>query len=261
MPYSLSIIDLPLGGGGGRVSCTVLNRAECYGVYSGTAAGLIICAQVQTGFGGAAAMTSQTVSVLRHDDAAVPAAAIDGGASHGTSTEVGGQGGSPLPPRTAADDDEVVMAMKEDLGDWLGALHGVHVDADQFFDQLDTGVLLCRHANAVHSQLGDTTTHVARLPDDTDHLSKSLIAPAILSPARSANLPEGLFILASIISSFFSSFFHFLIFLMISWRQIISRSTGPIFTIFTSNEFLCVDDRSGPFFSISQGTLPWQPIL
>jgi len=37
---------------------------------------------------------------------------------------------------------------------------------------------------------------------------------------------------------------------MISRRQIISRSTGPIFAIFTSNEsFLAVDDRSGP----------WQP--
>ena len=49
---------------------------------------------------------------------------------------------------------------------------------------------------------------------------------------------------------------------MISRRQIIWRSVGPIFAIFTSNEsFLVVDDRSGPVFSISQGTLPWQPIL
>jgi len=49
---------------------------------------------------------------------------------------------------------------------------------------------------------------------------------------------------------------------MISRRQIISRSTGRIFAIFTSNEsFLDVDDRSGPLFSICQGKLPWQPIL
>jgi len=60
----------------------------------------------------------------------------------------------------------------------------------------------------------------------------------------------------------FLLFYYFFIFLMISWRQIISRSAEPIFTIFTSNEsFLAVDDRSGPLFSISQGTLPWQPIL
>jgi len=64
--------------------------------------------------------------------------------------------------------------------------------------------------------------------------------------ARSANLPTGLYILPSVISR----------------RQIISRSAGPIFAIFTSNEsVLGVDDRSGPLFSISQGMLPWQPIL
>ena len=56
--------------------------------------------------------------------------------------------------------------------------------------------------------------------------------------------------------------FLYISFLMISRRQIISRSTGPIFAIFTSNEsILAVDDRSGPLFSKSQGTLPWQPIL
>ena len=49
---------------------------------------------------------------------------------------------------------------------------------------------------------------------------------------------------------------------MISRRQIIWRSARPIFAIFTLNEsFLGVDDRSGPLFSICQGTLPWQPIL
>jgi len=43
---------------------------------------------------------------------------------------------------------------------------------------------------------------------------------------------------------------------MISRRQIILRSAGPIFAIFTSNESaLGVGDRSGPLFSISQGTL------
>ena len=43
-------------------------------------------------------------------------------------------------------------------------------------------------------------------------------------------------------------------FLMISRRQIISRSAGPIYAVFTSNEsFLAVDDRSGHlFFDISR---------
>jgi len=49
---------------------------------------------------------------------------------------------------------------------------------------------------------------------------------------------------------------------MISRRQIFLGSAGPIFTIFTPNEsVLGADDRSGPVFSISPGTLPWQPIL
>jgi len=49
---------------------------------------------------------------------------------------------------------------------------------------------------------------------------------------------------------------------MISRRQIISGSAGPIFAIFSPNEgVLGADDRSGPLFPTSQGTLPWQPIL
>ena len=44
--------------------------------------------------------------------------------------------------------------------------------------------------------------------------------------------------------------------------QIISGSTGPIFTIFSSNErYLRAFSRSGPLFPIPQGTLPLQPIL
>jgi len=42
---------------------------------------------------------------------------------------------------------------------------------------------------------------------------------------------------------------------MISRRQIISISAELIFAIFTRNEsFLGADDRSGPIFSISEGT-------
>jgi len=75
--------------------------------------------------------------------------------------------------------------------------------------------------------------------------------------ARSAKLTTGLYILLALNSYFFSSSF-----LMISRRQIISGSAGPIFAIFSLNEsILGADDRSGPLLSISQGTLPWQPIL
>jgi len=75
--------------------------------------------------------------------------------------------------------------------------------------------------------------------------------------ACSAKLPTGLFILLALISSFF-----LLLFKMISRRQTIPGSAGPIFAIFSPNEsVLGADDRSRLLFSISQGTLPWQPIL
>ena len=114
-------------------------------------------------------MTSETDTVLRHDD--VELAVTDG---QGTSAAEAGRGDSaPLGTRrTAADeDDECLTAMREDIGDWLGALHGVHVDADRFLDQLDTGVLLCRHANAVHRLLARTSKDTAPRRHDTDDLS------------------------------------------------------------------------------------------
>jgi len=44
---------------------------------------------------------------------------------------------------------------------------------------------------------------------------------------------------------------------MISQRTIISRSAGLIFAIFSPNEsVLGADERFGPLFPISQGTLP-----
>jgi len=67
-----------------------------------------------------------------------------------------------------------------------------------------------------------------------------------------ANLLSEVYILLALISSFF----------VIAQSQIISGSTGPTFAIFTPNDmYLFIDDRSGPLFSIPQGTLPWQPIL
>jgi len=73
--------------------------------------------------------------------------------------------------------------------------------------------------------------------------------------ARTANLPEGLYILLAVISSFFSLFFF-------TMSKAISVSTGPIFTIFLPNgRYLREFYWYGPVFPISQGTLPRQPIL
>ena len=63
--------------------------------------------------------------------------------------------------------------------------------------------------------------------------------------ARSAKLPTGLYILFALMSIFLSFF-------MISRRQIISGSAGPIFAIVSPNESVLVaDERSGPLFPIS----------
>jgi len=46
--------------------------------------------------------------------------------------------------------DEYLYAMKEDLAEWFTALYTeVSLDADCFCEVLETGVLLCRHANEV----------------------------------------------------------------------------------------------------------------
>jgi len=61
--------------------------------------------------------------------------------------------------------------------------------------------------------------------------------------ARSANLPTGLYILPSVISSFFKS------------TKYISASTGPIFTIVLPYErYVREFSRSRPHFQIHQGT-------
>ena len=74
---------------------------------------------------------------------------------------------------------------------------------------------------------------------------------------RMANLPKRPYILHALIF-----FFLLLSFLLIARRTIISGSAGPIFAIFSQIEsVLGADDRSGPLFPISQGTLPWQLIL
>jgi len=47
-----------------------------------------------------------------------------------------------------------------------------------------------------------------------------------------------------------------------NWSPIISVSTRPICAIFSPYESVLGEIyRSGPRFSITQGTLPWQPIL
>lgn len=47
--------------------------------------------------------------------------------------------------------DEYLTCMKEDLSEWLNGLYKLDVTEETFFEALDTGTLLCQHANAVQS--------------------------------------------------------------------------------------------------------------
>ncbi len=47
--------------------------------------------------------------------------------------------------------DEYLYAMKEDLSEWFNTLYGLNMNVDNFFTELETGVILCQHANNVQS--------------------------------------------------------------------------------------------------------------
>ncbi|KAK4306175.1 hypothetical protein Pmani_021978, partial [Petrolisthes manimaculis] len=45
--------------------------------------------------------------------------------------------------------EEYLYAMKEDLGEWLNNLYNLDIHVDNFFERLETGEVLCAHANNV----------------------------------------------------------------------------------------------------------------
>ncbi|KAI2804377.1 Gas2l1p [Blomia tropicalis] len=54
------------------------------------------------------------------------------------------------PYRPFRSNEEYLVAMKEDLAEWLNTLYtGLDMSADNFLNRLETGVILCRHANSV----------------------------------------------------------------------------------------------------------------
>ncbi|GFN85537.1 Gas2-like protein 2 [Plakobranchus ocellatus] len=72
----------------------------------------------------------------------------------GEGDSLGGSGGTllvlePKSLRSFETNDEYLYAMQEDLADWFSCLYQTEVTADTFFMALETGVLLCKHANKV----------------------------------------------------------------------------------------------------------------
>ncbi|XP_059937989.1 GAS2-like protein 2 [Mesoplodon densirostris] len=61
--------------------------------------------------------------------------------------------GTPRPPmcsiRPFKSSEQYLEAMKEDLAEWLRELYGLDMDAANFLQALETGLVLCQHANAV----------------------------------------------------------------------------------------------------------------
>lgn len=43
--------------------------------------------------------------------------------------------------------EEYLYAMKEDLAEWLRDLYGINITAMNFLEVLESGAVLCRHAN------------------------------------------------------------------------------------------------------------------
>ena len=54
---------------------------------------------------------------------------------------------TPRPLKPFSSSDEYLYAMKEDLADWLHKLYNLDIDVDNFFDRLETGIVICHHPN------------------------------------------------------------------------------------------------------------------
>nr|XP_031845796.1 GAS2-like protein pickled eggs isoform X1 [Nomia melanderi] len=75
--------------------------------------------------------------------------------------------------------EEYLVAMKEDLAEWLNALYPeLRINVDNFMDRLDTGVALCKHANNVRKSAADyVARRQARKISMTRSITSSLALP------------------------------------------------------------------------------------
>ncbi|KAM3957858.1 GAS2-like protein pickled eggs [Aphomia sociella] len=93
------------------------------------------------------------------------------------------------PFRPFRSSEEYLYAMKEDLAEWLTVLYPeLMINADNFLDRLDTGVALCRHANAVRESARLILESIVQESEDAIALAKALRSRAQVSmlPAAKA---------------------------------------------------------------------------
>ncbi|XP_050667306.1 GAS2-like protein pickled eggs [Leptidea sinapis] len=93
------------------------------------------------------------------------------------------------PFRPFKSSEEYLYAMKEDLAEWLTVLYPeLRITADNFLDRLDTGVALCRHANAVRESARQILESLKTEAEEAILLAKSLRSrpPVNMLPAAKA---------------------------------------------------------------------------
>ncbi|XP_068623529.1 GAS2-like protein pickled eggs [Battus philenor] len=93
------------------------------------------------------------------------------------------------PFRPFKSSEEYLYAMKEDLAEWLTLLYPeLRITAENFLDRLDTGVALCRHANAVRDSARLILESPAPETEDALILAKALRTrpPVNMLPAAKA---------------------------------------------------------------------------
>ncbi|XP_076682057.1 GAS2-like protein pickled eggs isoform X1 [Andrena cerasifolii] len=75
--------------------------------------------------------------------------------------------------------EEYLVAMKEDLAEWLNALYPeLRINVDNFMDRLDTGVALCKHSNNVRKAASEyVARRQARKISMTRSITSSLAVP------------------------------------------------------------------------------------
>ncbi|XP_044143016.1 GAS2-like protein 2 [Bufo gargarizans] len=73
------------------------------------------------------------------------------------------QGGSVRSIRTYKSSEQYLYAMKEDLAEWLKDLYNLDVTVENFIEVLETGTLLCYHANNVTEVAGGFSTEYPAL--------------------------------------------------------------------------------------------------
>ncbi|XP_076294769.1 GAS2-like protein pickled eggs isoform X1 [Lasioglossum baleicum] len=75
--------------------------------------------------------------------------------------------------------EEYLVAMKEDLAEWLNALYPeLRINVDNFMDRLDTGVALCKHSNNVRKSAAEyVARRQARKISMTRSITSSLALP------------------------------------------------------------------------------------